>query len=123
MISAVWVEIPVKDLERALKFYQQVFELEATEVTDDGTRKTTTLFGGDGKAAGISLNQTRNFEPADKGTLIYFDTTGEDLSEHLKRVEAAGGKIIESKTSMGAAGWYATFLDTEGNCFALYSVK
>jgi uncharacterized protein len=122
MLNAVWIEIPVKDLDRAMKFYQTVFELSPTEIGDEGVRVTTTLTNGDGKSAGISLNKTANFEPMDKGTLVYLDA-GEDLTDHLNRIEPAGGKIVEKKTSMGAAGWYATFLDTEGNIFALYSVK
>lgn len=121
MIQAVWVEIPVKDLDRATKFYQALFELESAEISDDGVRRTATLFGDPtGKSPGISLNQTANFEPSNKGTLVYLDA-GEELTGHLKRVEPAGGKVIEPKTSMGAAGYFASFLDTEGNLLALYS--
>jgi uncharacterized protein len=123
MIGAVWIEIPVKDFDRALKFYQAVFELKPTEITDDGVRKTTTLFGGDAAGrAGISLNKTENFEPSDKGVYAYFDA-GEDLTDHLKRIESAGGKVVLPKTSMGPAGWFASCQDTEGNIFGLYSVK
>ena len=123
MISAVWVEIPVKDIERAMKFYQAVFQLEASKISNDGVRRTVTLNGGsaDGKS-GISLNQTKNFDPSDKGILVYFDT-GEDLIPHLNRVQPAGGRIMAGKTSMGAAGYFASVLDSEGNLIALYSVK
>jgi uncharacterized protein len=123
MMQAVWVEIPVKDIERAAKFYQAVFDLQPTEISDDGARRVTVVanISPEGKA-GISLNQTRNFEPSDKGTLVYFDV-GEDLTDHLNRVEGAGGKIVERKTSMGETGHYATVLDTEGNVLALYSYK
>ncbi|MBC8162949.1 MAG: VOC family protein, partial [Roseiflexaceae bacterium] len=31
--------------------------------------------------------------------------------------------IVEAKTSMGDAGYYATFEDTEGNRLALYSLS
>lgn len=123
MLRAVWVEIPVKDLERAMQFYQTVFDLEPTEIVDDGVRRTTTLFSGSAEGiAGISLDQTQNFEPSDKGVLVYMDT-GEDSTEHLRRAESAGGKIVEPQTSMGGAGNYATILDTEGNMLALYSYK
>jgi uncharacterized protein len=123
MINAVWVEIPVKDIERASKFYQAVFGLEATEISNDGARRTTTLNSGSAEGkAGISLNQTRNFDPSDKGILVYFDT-GEDLTPHLNRVQPAGGRIVAGKTSMGSAGYFASVLDTEGNLIALYSVK
>jgi uncharacterized protein len=123
MLQAVWVEIPVKDIERAMQFYQTVFELEPVEIVDDGIRRTATLFNGSAEGvAGISLDQTRNFEPSDKGVLVYMDA-GEDSTEHLRRVEAAGGKVVEPQTSMGGAGNYATILDTEGNMLALYSYK
>ena len=122
-MQAVWVEIPVKDLGRALAFYGAVFGLQPTDVADDGARRTTTLVStSDDGAAGISLNQTAGFEPSDRGVLVYFDA-GEDLTEHLRRVEPAGGKIVEGKTSMGDAGNYATFRDTEGNLLALYSYR
>jgi uncharacterized protein len=122
-MQAVWVEIPVKDFDRALQFYQTVFQLQPTEIMDDDVRRTTTLVNmtQEGKP-GISLNQTRNFEPSDKGPLVYIDT-GEDMTDHLNRVEAAGGNIIEPKTSMGQAGYYATIRDSEGNVLALYSYK
>lgn len=123
MISAVWIEIPVKDIERAAKFYQSLFGLEASEIANDGVRHTITLNGGGaGGIAGISLNQTKNFDPSDKGILVYFDT-GEDLTPHLNRVQPAGGRIMAGKTSMGAAGYFASVLDSEGNLIALYSVK
>src|SRR5262245_18865790 len=121
-MQAVWIEIPVRDLERAMKFYQAVFGLAATEVGADEVRRTTTLHYTPDGGPGISLNQTRNFEPSDRGTLVYLDA-GEDLTDHLKRVEAAGGAVVEPKTSMGEAGYYATFRDSEGNVLALYSAK
>lgn len=121
MIQAVWIEIPVKDLERAMQFYQTLFELEATPILDEGVRRTTTLTNTtEGGGVGISLNQTANFEPSNKGPLVYL-STNEDIPGYLARVEAAGGKIVEGKTSMGEAGHYATILDTEGNMLALYS--
>jgi predicted enzyme related to lactoylglutathione lyase len=120
-MQAVWIEIPVKDLDRAMAFYQAVFQLEPTEIMTDAVRRTTTLVNTTEQGGvGLSLNQTANFEPSDKGVLVYLDA-GEDLTHHLQRAETAGGKIIEGKTSMGQAGNYATILDTEGNCLALYS--
>ena len=120
-MQAVWIEIPVKDIERALRFYQAVFQLEAIEISTDQVRRTAVLVDNTGAGgAGISLDQTSNFEPSDKGTLVYLDA-GADLTDHRNRVEPAGGTIVERKTSMGAAGQYATVRDTEGNLLALYS--
>lgn len=122
-MKAVWIEIPVKDIARAMRFYQAVFDLNPTEINSDNVRRTTTLFSGSAEGSpGISLNQTKNFEPSDKGIFIYLDA-GEDLTHHLSRIEPAGGKIVEPKTSMGSAGYYASIRDTEGNVLALYSPK
>jgi hypothetical protein len=122
-INAVWVEIPVLNLDRAVKFYHAVFGVAAGDVVDDGPRRTMTLTNtSEGGRPGFSLNQNAAFLPGEKGPLVYLDT-GEDLTAHLSRVEPAGGSIVEGKTSMGAAGHYATFRDTEGNVLALYSVK
>ena len=122
-MKAVWIEFPVKDIERALRFYQAVFDLEPTEIGTDDVRRIATLVSTTSAGGvGVSLNQTRNFEPGDKGPLVYLDV-GEDLTDHLNRVEQAEGRIIAPKTSMGEAGFYATILDTEGNRLALYSYK
>lgn len=120
MMRAVWVEIPVRDIERARQFYQVVFALAPTEIVPDDVRGSATLTNITAEQqVGISLTQTRNFEPSDKGPLVYFDG-GEDAEGYLARVAAAGGKVVEPKTSMGEFGNYATFLDTEGNLLALY---
>lgn len=121
-LTAIWVEIPVKDLERAMRFYQTVFELEMGPIDDEGIRRHTALAHYSEGRPGISLNQTANFEPGDKGVLVYLHV-GEDSAPLLARVEAAGGKIIENKTLMGSAGYYATILDSEGNILALYSAN
>jgi uncharacterized protein len=118
VMQAVWVEIPVSDLERAATFYQTVFGLPAGEVSDEGVRRTLTLVNPGENGAGISLNQTANFEPSASGTLVYLQTDGGALD----KISAAGGKIVQEKTSMGESGFYATVQDTEGNLLALYFV-
>lgn len=124
MLKTVWIEIPVNDLERAMAFYQAVFDLQPTEIREDGERRTTTLFNGgaEGQPPGISLNQTSNFSPSDKGVYIYLDC-GSESTSFLPKVEAAGGKVIQGETSMGSAGYFASVLDTEGNMIGLYSYR
>lgn len=117
-IQVVWVEVPVKDIDRAAQFYRAVFDI-SYEIVDDGVRRTATLTNAD-VGSGFSLNQTKDFEPSDKGPLAYLDA-GDDLNAILPKVEPAGGKVIAPKTSMGAAGNYALIQDTEGNVLALYS--
>ena len=61
--------------------------------------------------------------PSQEGTLVYLNG-GEDLSVVLGRVESAGGKILVPKTLITEEmGYYAVFLDSEGNKVGLYSQK
>jgi uncharacterized protein len=83
-------------------------------------RRHATLSGGGDGHPGMSINQTANFEPGNKGVLIYLHV-GDDSAPLLERVEGVGGKIIEGKTSMGATGFYAIINDSEGNVLSLYS--
>lgn len=61
--------------------------------------------------------------PRDNGTLIYLNG-GDDLSVVLKRVPAAGGKVVMEKTCIGEAiGYIALFVDSEGNRVGLFSPR
>ena len=62
------------------------------------------------------------YEPSDKGSIVYLNG-GEDLAGPLEKVEAAGGKVVIPKTSIGENGFFAHFIDTEGNRVAFHSMK
>jgi hypothetical protein len=55
------------------------------------------------------------------GTLVYFVT--DEINSELDRVQAAGGKIIRPKQSIGEFGFIALVEDTEGNMIGLHSMK
>jgi predicted enzyme related to lactoylglutathione lyase len=58
--------------------------------------------------------------PSDTGTLVYLNA-GSDLDGILGRVELAGGRVIMPKTLISdTAGWFALFIDSEGNRLALH---
>lgn len=61
--------------------------------------------------------------PSDTGSLLYLNG-GKDLNLILEKVEAAGGRIIMPKTLINEeAGYFAIFIDSEGNKLALHSKK
>ncbi|HCX72564.1 MAG TPA: hypothetical protein DHM37_02500 [Candidatus Cloacimonas sp.] len=68
-----------------------------------------------------AIVQGQGYEPGDKGPLLYFNA-GQDLRPMLKRAEAAGAEILQSRTFISEAiGYYAIFRDPEGNRIALHS--
>ncbi len=117
-----WFEIPVTDFERAKKFYESLFGTEITEMPFPGGRYG--MLPSDMQSGGIGggIAQGEGFIPSDKGTIVYLNG-GDDLSLPLSKVEAAGGKIIMPKTSIGPNGFMAHFIDTKGNRVALHSMK
>jgi uncharacterized protein len=117
----VWFEIPVTDMERAKNFYSFVFHLDI-QVEDMGGMPYG-LFPMQGYGNSGALVKRMDFQPSAKAATIYLNG-GKDLSDPLSRVEAAGGKVLVTKTMIsGEMGYYALFLDSEGNRVGLHSMK
>lgn len=116
-----WFEIPVSDFTRATKFYETILDVKIMEMPFPdgryGMLPADMMNGGVGGA----IVKGNGFEPSDKGTIVYLNG-GVDLSVSLNKVEAAGGKIILTKTSIGGNGFMAHFIDSEGNKVALHSM-
>jgi len=117
--SIHWVEIPTTNIERAVGFYNNLLSIEM-KVMEVMSMKTAFFPHTAETQSGGCLMQGPNYIPSDKGTLIYL-SAGENLQTALDRVDAAGGTIVLPKTSLGANGYMAHILDTEGNKVGLYS--
>jgi len=116
-----WFEIPVRDMNRAKKFYDTVFNIEIT-LHDFGELLMGWFpMAPDKKGITGSLVQNKNYIPsATDGCVLYFSCI--DVATELGRVEAAGGSILQNKKPIGEGhGFMATFLDSEGNRIALHS--
>lgn len=113
----IYFEIPVKDIERAMKFYTIVFNFDFNIENIDNNEMA--LFPFIDKAAGISgaLAKGEIYKPTIDGILIYFNT--ENIDETLQLAIANGGQILYPKTDNGI-GFVAEFQDTEGNRIALF---
>ncbi len=113
-----WYDIPVLDMDRACKFYSEIFQIEIQQ--DAAGEYKMGIF--QTESATGALVYGPGLTPSKIGFLPYF-TGGEDLNNILLRVEAAGGKVELAKTSLQDHGFYAIFHDTEGNRLGLHSTK
>jgi predicted enzyme related to lactoylglutathione lyase len=117
-----WFEVPVKDMDRAIKFYCETLGLEKMDQTNMGGAQMAFFPHQEANVSG-ALVLANGFEPGDKGVFIYFDG-GDDLNNVLSRVEGAGGKVVQKKTQIAPEiGHYGVFLDTEGNRLGVHSKK
>lgn len=121
-----WFEIPVNDISRATDFYEKVFEIKLQKEEMDGCKMAIFPAFGECKenepVVHGALVKMEGMEPNGQGSLVYFNG-GNDLAVALSRVEAAGGKIIKDKFSIGPHGHIALFNDTEGNRVAMHSMN
>ena len=118
-----WFEIPARDFERAKSFYEAVLDVKLETMAMEEMEMKMAFFPADwenGVGGGIAFGP--GCEPSDKGTLVYLNG-GDDLTTPLSRVEAAGGKVILEKTSIGQNGFMGQFIDSEGNKVAFHSNK
>ncbi len=113
-----WFEIPVTDMHRAVRFYNEVFGWELNIV--EASPFQFAFFDFPEHRTGGSLSRGENYRPGADGAVIYL-YAGQDLSEPLSRVEAAGGKVLMPKQSIGEHGYTAWFRDTEGNRIGMHS--
>lgn len=120
-----WFEIPVQDMDRAVKFYETVFGFSLSRHKMGPADMAWFPMVDRGMGAAGSLTFYRDaYRPSADGVLIYFTAFSGDLSIELSRVEAAGGKVLESKQLISDdVGFMGIFLDSEGNRIALHSRK
>ncbi|NCP20951.1 MAG: glyoxalase [Flavobacteriales bacterium CG_4_9_14_0_2_um_filter_35_242] len=117
-----WVEIPVSNMERAMAFYQSVFNINMP-LQDLGDLQMAFFpnLENEKGSGGALVKHTEFYKPSQNGVLVYFSPSSGDLSIELNRVEAAGGKVLIQKRQISAEhGFMGLFLDSEGNRIALH---
>ncbi|SMH54514.1 VOC family protein [Azospirillum agricola] len=120
---AVWFEIPVADLARAVHFYETVFAVTLRqEGCPSGMATPMAIFPADDRNAVTgALIQHESCTPGASGATVYLNG-GDDLSVPLARALEAGATLVVPKTIITPEiGWFAQFIDSEGNRIGLHS--
>ena len=115
-----WFEIVVKDMERAIKFYKTVFQVQLT--IENMPDMQMALFPYQESYPGGALVKGDAFSQCREGsgtTVIYL--TVESVGAALSRIEKTGGSIVMPSTSIGENGFIGMFVDSEGNTIGLWA--
>jgi predicted enzyme related to lactoylglutathione lyase len=115
----VWVDIPVLNLDRAIRFYTAVLGSQV-ERQDYPGMSIGSFAHKDDEAAGC-LYLSEKVKPSTEGPLVYLNVHGR-IDEAIEAVGPSGGKVLQPKESIGPFGFRAVILDTEGNRVALHSM-
>ena len=118
-----WTDIPVTNLDRAIKFYSALLGKEVRKMSETGfeygllpheeqNASGCLCVGGDSVG-------NKN-EPSETGPLIYLSVEGR-LNEAVGAARVNGGKVLQEKQQIGPHGVRAIIVDSEGNRIALHS--
>jgi predicted enzyme related to lactoylglutathione lyase len=115
-----WIEIPVSDMDRAVRFYENVLDIKLQQVDFGGLLMAWFPNKPDAPGATGTLIKQESYIPSQEGPLVYLHSM--DVQQELDRVESAGGKIYQPKTQISPEhGYMGVFIDSEGNRVALHS--
>lgn len=116
-----YFEIPVLDLDRAMKFYSSVFNCEFTKEDIHGNEMALFPFNGEKSGITGALAKGEIYKPSTSGSLVYLSTS--NIDEALEKIKSLGGEVLFPKTAAGEYGYVAEFKDLEGNRIALFESK
>ncbi len=125
MTNAIsWFEIPSKDLDRAAKFYESIFNVSLIPM--DLPNIKMRMFPIDDPMTGIggAIVDSGGFHKPSStdGPLIYLNGNP-DVQQVLDKVEGAGGSVMVPKTEISPEyGFMAVIIDTEGNRIGVHSI-
>src|SRR5215510_11947831 len=89
--AITWFEIPAKDLERAVWFYESVLQQDLRRETMG--QAAMAVFPHQEPGIGGALTHAPSLTPAADGSIIYLRT--QHLEETLQRVTRAGGRVVQ----------------------------
>lgn len=115
------VEIPATDFSRAVAFYQAILGMSIEEVDMGGMQMG--VLPSDEETVNVVLVKGDDYKPTTDGAVVYLNG-GDNLQTVLSKIEPNGGKILVPKTEISPEmGFFAMFIDTEGNKLGLHSKK
>jgi len=114
-----WFEIPVSELTRAKQFYETVLNIQLEEHEMGPLRMAWFPMKEDLMGAAGSLVLADGYTPSHTGTLVYFSVA--DIEHVSQNAARHGGKVLQSKMSIGEYGFIALLEDSEGNRIGVHS--
>jgi uncharacterized protein len=114
---AVWVDIPVADLDRSAAFYHAVLGVEILP-QQFGDMRFCVIAHQEGNGGCLVIKPQEISSTG--GLLVYLNVDGR-IRDATAQVVPHGGKVLEPVQSIGPHGFRAVVLDSEGNRIGLHS--
>jgi len=119
--TIIHFEIPADDVERLRRFYTQLFSWKITKMPGPMEYWNIETVPVDEKGMpirpGVNGGMMKRQSPEHR--LMNYIAV-ESVDEYCRKVEELGGKVIVPKQEVPGIGWWALFLDPEGNALAIF---
>lgn len=119
--APVWIEIPADDIERAVAFYRELFQMDL-EIKDYGKLQMAHFLRECGFCGAIA-SSSPEFKPAANrdGIIIHFAI--DNMKRALELVENSSAELRREPVPVAdeGVGEYAVIKDTEGNIIGLFN--
>jgi uncharacterized protein len=122
MNRVVHFEINAEDVERASKFYRDVFDwkIEPWGPPEYGYMHVETGNPSEpGIDGGIWKGEGKTSPPGSRLNAFNCSIEVTDLDNALNKVKTSGGSVVKEKAQILGVGWLAMCIDTEGNTFGV----
>ena len=124
MAKVVHFEIPFEDKARAMKFYTAAFDWQLNDMPQMNYVLANTVAVDENQMpkepGAINGGLTERSKEA-SGPVVYVDVPS--IDDAIRKVQAAGGKVVTAKTPIPHMGAFARVSDTEGNVIGLFSTN
>jgi predicted enzyme related to lactoylglutathione lyase len=118
-----WTDIPVTDLDRAIKFYSAILSKEVRKTSEAGFEYGLLPHEEQNASGCLCVNGDSvgdKNEPSETGPLIYLSVEGR-LHAAVDAARVNGGRVLQERQQIGPHGVRAIIVDSEGNRIALHS--
>jgi len=118
MNPVIHFEMPAEDRKRMIRFYASVFGWQTQQLSPEM-----------GDFVLVTTTESEKNVPKKPGTINggFYQKTGDisqtttvtiqvdNIKEHMKKIEAAGGKLSGEPMEIPGVGLFVSFFDSEGN--------
>lgn len=124
MNKVVHFEIPADDMDRAKRFYSEIFEWQINDLPEMNYVTLGTVEVDEERmpleSGAINGGMTKR-DSKIPNPVITIDV--DDIDETMERIISRGGEEVQGKMEVFDMGWSAYFKDSEGNIMGLWQNK